>query len=88
MRLMANARLAALGVVLLLPLSAVACGPATDTPATEAATSLGPVVETSAGTLQGAYVDEAEDVLVFRGVRFAKPPVGELRWRPPQAPES
>lgn len=27
------------------------------------------------------------DVTVFRSIPYAKPPVGELRWRPPQEPE-
>ena len=54
--------------------------------ASSSSRALGPVVETAAGTLEGTYADSAEKMLVFRGVAFAKAPVGELRWRPPQAP--
>ena len=35
------------------------------------------------GTLEGA-VDSATGVTVFRGIPYAAPPVGDLRWRPPQ----
>ena len=38
-------------------------------------------VQTQQGTLQGRIED---DLHVFRGVPFAWPPVGELRWRRPQ----
>lgn len=44
-----------------------------------------PRVAIDAGTLEGA-VDSATGVLVFRGVPYAAPPVGRLRWRPPRAP--
>ncbi|MBT2509338.1 carboxylesterase family protein [Streptomyces sp. ISL-98] len=40
-----------------------------------------PVVELPAGLLQGAT---ERGVTVFRGVPYAEPPVGALRWRPAQ----
>jgi len=40
-----------------------------------------PVAKTGYGKLRGS---ETEGVLVFRGIPFAQPPVGELRWRGPQ----
>lgn len=42
-----------------------------------------PRVTVDGGALEGA-VDSASGVLVFRGVPYAAPPVGALRWRPPQ----
>jgi para-nitrobenzyl esterase len=38
-------------------------------------------VRIDAGELQGVVED---DIAVFRGIPYAAPPVGELRWRPPQ----
>lgn len=40
------------------------------------------VVEVEGGKLQG--VAASNDVTVFRGVPYAAPPVGELRWKRPQ----
>jgi len=45
----------------------------------------GPTVETSYGTLEGK---EKRGALSFRGIPFAKPPVGDLRFRPPQPPDA
>jgi para-nitrobenzyl esterase len=40
-------------------------------------------------TAQGAIRGEAEgDLLAFKGLPYARPPVGELRWRPPAPPIS
>ena len=42
-----------------------------------------PRVATDAGILEGR-ADSANNVLVFEGVPYAAPPVGDLRWRAPQ----
>ena len=48
---------------------------------TIAAAGSGPVVKTEAGPVRGASL--ASGGGVFRGIRFAQPPLGPLRWRPP-----
>ncbi|MCY4130967.1 MAG: carboxylesterase family protein [Gammaproteobacteria bacterium] len=42
------------------------------------------VVQTVSGPIQGAYSGVAPEVRAFKGIPFAAPPVGELRWRNPQ----
>lgn len=43
-------------------------------------------VRTANGVVQGS-VDES-GVRIFRGIPFGRPPVGQLRWRPPQPVEN
>jgi para-nitrobenzyl esterase len=43
----------------------------------------GPIIKVKQGEVQGSLVD---DVAIFRGLPFAAPPVGELRWREPKPP--
>jgi para-nitrobenzyl esterase len=43
-----------------------------------------PRVKTTKGVLQGI---NDSGVYIFKGVPFARPPVGNLRWKPPQPPE-
>ena len=42
------------------------------------------IAETTAGKIEGT---EEDGLCVFRGVPYAAPPLGELRFRPPQPPE-
>ena len=42
-----------------------------------------PIVATSRGTVRGTRED---GILVFRGIPYARPPVGPLRFAPPAPP--
>jgi para-nitrobenzyl esterase len=44
-----------------------------------------PVVKVQSGWLEGARFGPQADSAAFLGVPYAAPPVGELRWKPPQA---
>ena len=41
------------------------------------------LIRTESGLLQGAFADEPSGIRVFKGVPYARPPVGPDRWRPP-----
>ena len=73
-----------LGILLL-----AACEPAAEQPetpqASEAeATPSDLIVTTQYGPVEGV---ETRGMHAFQGIPFAAPPVGDLRWTPPQAPE-
>ena len=46
------------------------------------------VRQTNFGEVEGSWAIEEEQIGVFRGVPYAKPPIGSLRWRPPQPLEN
>jgi len=50
-------------------------------PILSAAEDEAPVVRVSAGELRG---QAAGDLMIFKGIPYAAPPVGDLRWRSPQ----
>ena len=45
-----------------------------------------PTAEISDGKVRGRLTPSG-DIAVFRGIPYAAPPVGDLRWRPPQPVE-
>src|SRR6185369_1045556 len=74
---------AAYAVAAILELGLAGCG-GDDSGSTAAPTT---VRSTAYGQIDG--VAEADgNTISWRGVRFAKPPVGTLRWQPPQAPDA
>lgn len=60
---------------------AIAFAVALAAPVAATAQSAPPVVKTRAGTVQG--VAEGQSI-AYRGIPYAQPPVGDLRWRAPQ----
>lgn len=73
--------------VLLLAVTAglaAACGQPDAEPAPPAA-ALDPdvPVAVAGGEIRGAFAAGSPDVVAFKGVPYAAPPVGDLRWKPP-----
>ncbi|WP_420139156.1 carboxylesterase/lipase family protein [Sphingomonas sp.] len=48
------------------------------------AASGGPLVKTASGTVEGVAAASGSSVQIFRGIPFARPPIGQNRWREPQ----
>jgi len=75
-----STKLFRVGSATMLVLGIVACG--TNQPAsTEGAPP--PRVSVGQETLEGAFTGETTSEIVFKGVPYAAPPVGDNRWRPP-----
>ncbi|KAF9561066.1 alpha/beta-hydrolase [Agrocybe pediades] len=68
------------GALLLNTRHAVAVPSPSTTERTEAASPVGTRVTLDYGTFNG-LADKKNNMISFRGVRFADPPVGDLRWR-------
>ena len=49
--------------------------------------TIDPVVDTKYGKVEGFPV-EGFDVIAWRGLPYARPPVGDLRWKKPEDPDS
>jgi para-nitrobenzyl esterase len=64
--------------IIVMSLAALLAGGST------AAQTNAPPVLTSHGFVRGVVEN---DLTVYRGIPFAAPPVGDLRWRPPQPAE-
>ena len=48
-------------------------------------TSDSQLVEISTGLISGTADENNDQIRIFRGIPFAEPPVGDLRWKPPQS---
>ena len=45
-------------------------------------------IQIDAGKISGVTLDLESGLQVFRGIPYAKPPIGDLRWTPPQSVDS
>jgi para-nitrobenzyl esterase len=60
------------------------------TPASKIASDRTPTTEirVDSGAIRGLVVGDKKDIHVYKGIPYAAPPVGELRWKPPQPVQS
>lgn len=64
--------------LMLIPL--VGCGSDDSTPTADPT-----IVTTSLGDVKGFVPESSDDTYQWRGIPYAQPPVGDLRWKPPVA---
>ena len=43
-----------------------------------------PVLTIEGGKIQGVIADDHPDVFIYKGIPYAAPPIGDLRWKAPQ----
>jgi ABC-type glycerol-3-phosphate transport system substrate-binding protein len=59
----------------------------TTTPETTPVPPLADPIETKYGLVSGEVITDAgQEIHMYKGIPYAAPPVGELRWKPPQPP--
>jgi len=79
-------------LVVLMPVVAAACGgggsglaPAQPLPQTPTVLSADTPIAVTGGLIQGGLSETNPNIITFKGVPYAAPPIGDLRWKPPLA---
>lgn len=67
--------------------SSMTVGEETAQSATENVDIVETIVETQSGLVMGGLATSDEEIRVFKGIPYATPPVGDLRWQPPHPVE-
>lgn len=82
-----NGALAALALVAAILIGCAARNSASDQKSGQSATAalLSDPIKIDSGYISGTIIGDAgKEVRIYRGIPYAAPPVGDLRWKPPQ----